>query len=150
MPQPDMTEIDAYHERIYRPLIQVPKSPLGRFFFGLALVLWFGILLLPCAMFSLAVNGSIRIPHISAPEPETQPFFEVNLIMSVEQRGLQIVRSVVMPLQNEQQCVETHVSYLLWYTDGTDESAVFCDCYKRDGASARWQSSGSTLGACQG
>jgi hypothetical protein len=125
MPQPDMTEIDAYHERIYRPLIQVPRSPLGRFFFGLALVLWFGILLLPCAMFSLAV-------------------------MSVEQRGLQIVQSVVMPLQDEQQCVETHVSYFLWYTDGTDESAVFCDCYRRDGASARWQSSGSTLGACQG
>jgi hypothetical protein len=150
MTQPDMTEINAYHERIHRPIIQVPTSPVGRFFFGIALVLWFGILLLPCAMFSLAVNGSIRIPHISAPEPATQPFLEVNLIMSVEQRGLQIVRSVILPAQNEQQCVETHVSYLLWYTDGTDESAVFCDCYKRDSTSARWQSIGSTLGVCQG
>ena len=148
MPQPDMTEINAYHERISRPLIQVPKSPLGRVFFGLAVVLWFGVLLLPCAMFTLAVNGSIRIPHLSAPQPETQPFFEVNLLMSVEQRGLQIVRSIISPVNGSRQCVETHVSYLMGQTDGTNDSAVFCDCYTRQGEAARWERSESTLEAC--
>ncbi len=149
MPQPDMTEINAYHERISRPLIQVPKSPLGRIVFGIAVVLWFGILLLPCAMFMLAVNGTIRIPHLSAPQPETQPFFEINLLMSVEQRGLQFVRSVLQPSTDNRQCVETHVSYLMWQTDGTNDSAVFCDCFTRQGDGASWQRSESTLEACR-
>jgi hypothetical protein len=149
MPQPDMTEINAYHERISRSLIQVPKSPLGRVLFGIAVALWFGILLLPCAMFMLAVNGTIRIPHLSAPQPETQPFFEINLLMSVEQRGLQFVRSVVLPENNNRQCVETHVSYLMWQTDGTNESAVFCDCFTRQEDDPRWQRGDSTLEACR-
>lgn len=150
MPHPDMTEMEAYQARLHRPLIQVPKSPVGRALFGLALVIWFGILSLPCAMFMLATSGTIRLPHASAPQPETQPFFEVNLLMSVEQRGLQFVRSVILAGDNQRQCVETHVSYLMWFTDGTNEDAVFCDCFTRTSESARWQPLESTLGRCEG
>lgn len=150
MSQPDMSELEAYQARLNRPVIQIPRSPIGRFFFGVALVIWFAILLLPCAMFSLATTGTIRIPHINAPQPETQPFFEINLLMSVEQRGLQFVRSVIVAGSDEQQCVETHVSYLMWFTDGTNENAIFCDCFAREQREGRWTLVDSSLDRCEG
>lgn len=148
MTQPDMTEQEAYYERTRRPIMTVPTSRPGRFLFGLMIGVWFLILLLPCAFFVLATSGSIRLNHGAVPEPETHPLFEMALIMSPEQRGLQLTRSVLSSGDATNQCVETYVSYVLWQTDGTDASVVYCDCYTRSDPQAVWTLASAVYTAC--
>ncbi len=144
-----------YYERTRRPLFSVPESRLGRAIFGLLVVLWFMILLLPCALFSLAFGGEIRLGHGSVPEPETHPLLLVNLVMDVDNRGLRFERSVVVPDPDDDRpqtatCVQTHVSYITWATDGSAQPAQYCDCYERTTPDAAWSLLSSETGLCRG
>lgn len=150
MAEPDMTEMQDYYERTRRPLLVTPKSRLGKLGCGVALILWFMVLLLPCAFFVLATSGSIRIGHGDIPAPESHPRLEISLIMAPEQRGLQITRSVLTAGTATDQCIETYVSYALWQTDGSAASAVYCDCYERAATDAPWTLASTVYDACGG
>ena len=143
------TEQEAYYERTRRPLVTVPKSRFGRVVFGLGIVVWFLVLMLPCALFYIAATGTIRIGLSGAVEAERHPLLEVNLLMSVEQRGFQITRSVIQSNTSTAQCLETYVSYVLWQTDGTAENVAYCDCYQRADSEAAWELSGTNADLCE-
>lgn len=148
MMQPVSQEQQEYLDRTRRPLITIPTTRLGRVLFGMALVLWFVVLLLPCACFYLATSGQINIGHGSVPEPEIHPLLRINLIMEPDQRGLQLMRSVILPNSETSLCIETYISYALWQTDGSNSAVVYCDCYERTSADAVWTLTDSVYEAC--
>jgi hypothetical protein len=149
MTMPDMTEHDAYEERIRKPLITIPKSFIGKVFFGIGIFFWFCLLMLPCFCFALAINSEIRIPNGNIPEPEQHPFLQISLIMEIQQRGLQISRSTIVNSTETTTCVETNINYLLWQTDESSDPATYCNCYERADANAEWQLTTNTLQACE-
>ena len=142
-----------YYERTRRTILRVPESRLGRVIFGFVIVLWFVILLLPCALFSLAFGGEIRIGHGTVPEPERHPLLLVNLVMDADNRGLRFETSSILPDDDNPQtavCVQSHVNYLTWETDGSAQPAQYCDCYERETTEANWSLMDSQQGGCSG
>jgi len=139
-----------YYERTRKPVLPVPTTRRGRLTMGVLVLFWFAILLLPCAFFALAINGDITFQHRSVPEPESHPFFQANLIMDVDNRGLQFTRSVIYPETESNTCVQTHINYLLWETsDEGDLSVVYCDCYERADTESIWQLAQTETALCQ-
>lgn len=130
---------------------QTPSSPLSllrRLGCGLMLVIWFGILSIPGAMFWLATGGDIRIPHGNIPDSEQHPLFQVNLIMDTDNRGLQFSRTSIQNIDDLSLCVQGNVSYLLWESDGTATPATYCQCYERANSEADWVFTTQALEAC--
>jgi hypothetical protein len=139
-------------EIIEQPLTSQSASPIRvirRLGCGLMIALWFAILLLPGGMFWLATGGEIRIPHINIPEPDYHPFFQINLIMNAQNRGLQMTRTSPVTLDEEHVCVQGNVSYLLWESDDTAVSATYCQCYERADSEADWAFTTQATEACQ-
>jgi len=136
--QPDMSEMDEYYERTRRPLFKRPQTPLGKLGCNLLIVGWFLVLLLPITMVWLAFGNTITIPRNNIPEAELHPRLQIQLIMSVENRGLQISRSNVQRTDETNLCVENQRSYLLWEDDGSALPATYCQCYQRADAQSEW------------
>ena len=135
-----------YYERTRKPVIPIPTTAPGKALFGLGLLVWFAILMLPCAFFFLAINGSITFHHAQIPEPDAHPLLQVDLVMDVDHRGLKITRAVVhtsAPLF----CVSTHVDFFLWQQrQPGDLDVAFCDCYA--GESGAWTLESTQPGGC--
>ena len=107
---------------------------------GLLVPLWFMLLLMPCALFYLAVNGEIRIWHDSVPDPHSQPRLLVSLISEMDDRGLRIATSSVFnpDADNLSTCVETNVRFLLWESQGGNQDVTYCECYRRADEVSAW------------
>jgi hypothetical protein len=118
------------------------RSPLRRLGCGIALVLWFLILLLPCALFTLATQGQITISQGGLPGQEIR----VWLIMEVEQRGLGISSTSTHGSDPNALCLQTNVSYLLW--SGRENPNTYCDCYTRADAESAWELSSTQMNTC--
>lgn len=133
----------------HRPLFTIPTSRVGKLGCGIALILWFSFLLLPCAMFSLATAGEITLSQQGVPEPASQPLMQIKLIMEPDERGLQFTRSFVAVSDDAQLCVQTNVNYVLWQTETEgDQSVVYCDCYASSEENAAWTFTETTLANC--
>lgn len=143
-----LSEMDEYYRRTRRRIIPRPTTPLGRLGCGAALVIWFSILLLPFAMFWLASGRTITIPHGNVPEASEHPLFEVRLIMEIENRGLQVKRSQIVPDDEQRVCVQSNVNYLLWESEEGELTALYCECYERESAEDDWVYMGIREGAC--
>jgi hypothetical protein len=151
-PPPDTRSNDdyeAYYERTRAQVIPRPEGWLGRFGCGVLLVVWFAVMLLPCALIGLAFNGEITIPHGNVPEPAEHPLFQVRLIMEIENRGLQFTRTGIHPESDTAVCVQSTVTYLLWQQEDDQEtSVVYCDCYERPDSQTAWVFTDRNSGAC--
>lgn len=121
---------------------------------GLLVPLWFMLLLLPCALFYLAVNGEIRIWHDNVPDPYSQPRLLVSLVSEMDDRGLRVETSSVFnpSLDNLSTCVESKVRFLLWQSQGGNQDVTYCECYVRDDEESAWawqQTYGNSCSAAQ-
>lgn len=139
-------EQKAYYERTRRPLFQMPTGRAGRAGCGLLTVLWFTLLLTPCAMFVLATSGEIRLDHANIPEPQDHPFFSLSLSVDAFNSGLKITRSWIATNEGQTTCVETVTNYLRWRSDGTESNVTFCQCYRQE--AARWVFEQQRLTTC--
>lgn len=139
-----------YYARTRKPVLPMPTTRLGKLGCGFALVVWFTILLTPCALFWLAFQGDIVISHGSIPEPQEHPLLRISLIMDADQRGFQFTRSILQPSQAEDAlCVETVVNYLMWQSKDSAPPAVYCDCYSRTQTNANWFFDSREESACK-
>lgn len=120
------------------------RSPLRRVGCWIVIVIWFLILLLPCALIMLAVQQEIVITTGSAPGQQLRLW----LISEAEQRGFGLSTASVIPKDNNDLCVQTDVRFFLWA--GKGESSSYCDCYQRANQSAAWTSVSTATGACSG
>lgn len=109
---------------------------------GVALIVWFLLLLTPCLLLVLAVQGDLRIATGSAPGQELR----VWLIMEAETRGVGISNGVVRAVTEGGLCVETQITYALWA--GSEDGSVYCECYGRSNESEEWSSVSSLGGDC--
>ncbi len=108
---------------------------------ALALLFWFAVLMMPCALFYLAARGEIRLEQRQAPQPHAHPLLLIALVSEAEDRGLRIERSWIAgsQLDDNSLCVETAVSFLLWEASGGNQNVSFCDCYTRQDSGADWE-----------
>ncbi len=117
------------------------RSKARRLGCGLALLIWFAALLLPCALFYLGANGEIRLAHHDIPQPHAHPLLLLSVVSEVEDRGLRIETSKIAASQSDEAllCVETTVRFLLWEYSGGNQNVRYCDCYARPEAEANWE-----------
>ncbi|MDQ7026070.1 MAG: hypothetical protein Q9P01_09725 [Anaerolineae bacterium] len=138
MTKKQASEMDGYYRRSRRPLFRNPTTVKGKIGCGLLLVIWFSLLMLPFLMFWLASGRSVTIPHSNIPNANQYPRFEMSLIMSQENRGLQLTTSDVQRNSSDNLRVEVHVNYLLWVSEADDNAAVYCDRFERNNSDADW------------
>jgi hypothetical protein len=122
-------------------MVSSRRSPLRRLGCGIAVVIWFLILLTPCFCFALATQGEIAIRLGDAPEQS----FRVWLLSEENERGLGISRPSVSE-RDELVCVQTDVNFVLWM--GQSDSSTFCDCYNRATDATDWSLVSSQPGNC--
>lgn len=116
-------------------------TPIRRLGCGLALVLWFSLLLLPCFLCVLATQNQIMVPMGGAPDQ----VLRIWLINEPDRRGLGISRPSVVG-RDDGLCVQTDVNFLLWM--GKGEAAAYCDCYNRSQEQDAWSLVSTNSGAC--
>lgn len=124
------------------------RNPLRRLGCGLALIVWFGILLIPGFLLMLAMQEEVAIWHGGDfPEREYHPALQISLLMDIDTRGVNITRSYIATSSGDTAaCVETQVSYVLW--QGRGDPATYCDCYTRATAGEAWTYTGTEQGRC--
>mgnify|MGYP006979900197 CR=1 FL=1 len=137
--KPDMSEMDEYYERTRKPLFKMPTSRAGRFGCGVLIMVWFLILLLPCAMVWLATGNTLSIPRNNVPEPELHPALEIQLIMEIDNRGFKITGTNINRIDDLNLCIENNINYLLWESDTTASPATYCQCYQRQDNQSEWE-----------
>ena len=123
-----------------------PQSPLcrrlGRLGCGIALVLWFTLLLTPCLAIALLSRGQITISQGSVPEQQIR----VWLIQEPDLRGLGFSSTSAFEDGQNAVCIQTNVNYLLWQGEG--DPAIFCDCYERPDTETAWSLASTASGQC--
>jgi hypothetical protein len=107
-----------------------------------AVIVWFALLLTPCAFFYFAVQGEASIRTGGAPGQELR----VWLVMETRTRGLGVSNGVAVTQSETAVCVQTTTQYLLW--QGRAENAAYCECYVRTDASQPWSYASGAQGAC--
>jgi hypothetical protein len=108
-----------------------------------ALVVWFVILLTPCAFFLLATQEQITITLGAAPEQTLR----IWLINEVKERGVGISWASVTAENETGLCVQTNTRFILWM--GKADNATFCACYTRQSPAASWMPGRAYSGACE-
>lgn len=140
-------EVDPSEPEPELPVAPIPKrlSPLRRVGCGLILVVWFLLLLTPCALIYLATQGEITIPTGSVPGQEVRLW----LMTEDRNRGIGVSSAAVIGGNGTTDiCLQTDVRYLLWA--GRGENASYCECYARASADAAWTSAAAAIpGACR-
>jgi len=126
------------------------RSLLSRLGCGFLLVIWFVILLTPCALLYLASYGEIRIWHSDIPDTYDHPRLSIELVTEVKSRGLRVTNSSVVDHNQDDNlmCVQTHVRFLLWQTNEDSQDTAYCDCYERTGLDSDWVFSQMTPDIC--
>jgi hypothetical protein len=132
------SEMDDYYRRTRRPLFQNPTTTRGKIGCGLLVFVWFCVLMLPFLMFWLASGRSVTIPRRNVPDANEYPVFRLSLIMSKDNRGLHFITTDVQRNGSNNLCVEAHINYLLWASDGEDNMTTYCDCFERSDTDAEW------------
>lgn len=117
---------------------------------GLLLPLWFLLLMMPCGLFYLAVNGEIRIWQDGVPDPHRQPRLLISLISEMDNRGLRIETSSVFNPDADMlsTCVETRVRFVLWESQDSGQDVSYCECYARADESSAWTSDRTYGNSC--
>lgn len=118
------------------------RSRRRRVLIGIGLVIWFALLLLPCVLFTLAVNQEIAIPTGDLPGQQVR----VWLVMEASQRGLGYSTASVTQRSDTQACLTTNIGFLLW--QGQADATRYCECYARSSASEPWSLASMDMAAC--
>ena len=102
---------------------------------ALALVCWFTLLLLPCALFALARDGQIVFSRSGLPG---DILLRVQLLTDADYTGLSFTTSSVSRSEDGvRACVHSTVRYLFWRGESAGV-ARYCECYTRAGSSTPW------------
>jgi hypothetical protein len=119
------------------------RGPLQRLGCGIALVLWFLLILSPCILFMLASRGELTLTLGSAPGQTAR----VWLVMEADERGLGYSWPTVHARDDGRAlCVQTDVSFALW--QGQAEPISYCECYQRAAEDASWDFVETIQGVC--
>ena len=126
------------------------RNPLFRAGCGLAVIIWFMLILTPCALFYLAANKEIRISFGDIPHPHEHPQLLISLVSERSDRGLRIETSRVVSRAKDDTtaCVQSDVRFVLWQSQAGDLNVAYCDCYNSDDTDSGWQLFETMSGSC--
>lgn len=119
-----------------------PRSRRRRLLLSFALVIWFMLLMLPCVLFTLAINQEIVISTGDLPGQQLR----VWLVMEPMQRGLGYSFASVVQRSERVACLTTNNGFLLW--QGRGEPARYCECYERASTADPWVLTSVDMDAC--
>lgn len=119
------------------------RSPLRRIGCTIALVLWFTLLLVPCFLIVMAVQGEIVITQGDLPGQQLR----VWLIMEADQRGFGVSSATVYRDGDNNACVQTDTRFWLW--EGEADPVSYCECYARADTESVWSPTGTESGVCR-
>ena len=151
MPEPPPPSLSHENSESRHATGRMRSSRLRRVGCGLLVPLWFMLLMMPCALIYLAVNGEIRVWHDSVPEPHSQPRLLISLISEMESRGLRFQSSTLFDPDagNLSTCVETNVRFVLWESQGGNQDVTYCECYARLDEASAWASDRTYGSSCK-
>jgi hypothetical protein len=120
------------------------RSPLRRLGCGVALIIWFVLMLTPCLLIVLATQGQITILLSGGPERE----FRIWMVMESDRRGFGIANpSLHEDPKNDAVCVQTDVRFALWMGEG--KPASYCECFQHSSSDGNWHSINTRQGNCE-
>jgi len=92
-------------------------------------LLWAVLMLSPCALLTLVAQGEMTYSHSEIPNDELRVF----MIQEQDERGFGLSRTSVESgsRDGDQVCLVTSISYLMWESEGDNESLAYCNCYER-------------------
>ena len=116
------------------------RRSLRRFGCGIALVLWFTLLLTPCLMIVLATQREIILTHSDIPQDD----FRIWLIQSIGQRGVGVANSRRVNAAGGNVCTIIDGFFILW--EGKGAPPHYCSCYQKQ--NNQWVSTAEGAEAC--
>lgn len=136
-------EVPQFPEAQEPVVIRKKRGPLGRLGCALGLIIWAILILSPCILIALAVQGEISISTGDAPDQRLR----IWLIMEAAQRGIGISNASVRSSVEGQTCLQTDAQFFLW--QGRGEPVSYCECYQHEAGSKAWIPLGTTPGECE-
>lgn len=134
------TETTEQHEVSAAPR---RRSPLRRIGCGIALALWFLLLLTPCMVVLLASQGELVFPQGDLPEQAIR----VWMIQEARLQGLGVATTSTLSIDEQTICLQTDNRFLLWR--GSEEPVTYCECYRRPTRDAAWAYIAGGEGGCR-
>lgn len=120
------------------------RSPIRRVGCTILLILWFALLLLPCALIVIASQGEVSISQGGLPGQAIRLW----LINEIDERGFGFAStSITQPADPNTICLQTDTRFLLWA--GRAEPVSYCECFARADSDAEWGFSTSHEGVCR-
>ncbi|PJF28188.1 MAG: hypothetical protein CUN53_01240 [Phototrophicales bacterium] len=129
------TETDA-------PVQATRRSPLRRIGCGIALTLWFLLLLTPCIMVYAATQGEITIPQGDLPGQVIRLW----MIQEARLQGIGVSSTSVLTIDSDTRCLQTDNRFLLWR--GSELPVTYCECFRRERDGAGWDFISGAEGVC--
>lgn len=108
---------------------------------GILLTLWFMLMLWPCVMIQVLVEGEFVVNLSDRPGHEARIFTTQN----EDQRGFGFSFASINSENDERLCIQTNVRYLMW--QGENEPVDYCRCYDR--VEDRWQTAPAVDSKCR-
>jgi hypothetical protein len=118
------------------------RSPLRRVGCGIALTLWFLLLLTPCIMVYAASQGEITIPQGDLPGQSIRLW----MIQEARSQGIGIASTSALTIDENTRCLQTDNRFLLWR--GSEPPVTYCECFRRSRDEGRWYFIGGAEGIC--
>ncbi|MFW5708772.1 MAG: hypothetical protein ACOCX5_00995 [Chloroflexota bacterium] len=111
------------------------------------IVIWFLVMLLPFALFVLAIEGDITLSYGGdVPDKHAHPLLQVRLVMEPDYRGLSITTASLHREGEANLCIQNNIRFILWQGEG--DPVTYCQCYARASVDDEWTSTDTSQGAC--
>jgi hypothetical protein len=124
------------------PMKTTRRSPLRRIGCGIALSLWFLLLLTPCIMVYAASQGEITIPQGDLPGQAIRLW----MIQEARLQGIGVASTSVLTIDSDTRCLQTDNRFLLWR--GSEPPVSYCECFRRSPNGAAWDFISGAEGIC--
>ena len=108
---------------------------------SIALLIWFLLMLSPCLIITVLVQGEFVYNLSDVPEHKIRIFD----VQSKDTRGFGYSWGNIARETDDDVCVMTHVRYVVW--EGESEAADYCECFEQ--VEENWVSVGSIEESCE-
>lgn len=119
------------------------RSRLRRLGCGFALAVWFVLMLWPCVLITVLIEGEFVVGLSDRPGHEVRMFN----VESEDSRGFGFSVAEIAEETDDLLCVKTYVRYVIWR--GENEPVDYCRCYEYELQSSDWQATRAVNASCE-
>lgn len=108
---------------------------------GALLMVWFVLMLWPCVLLTVIMEGEFVVTISDRPNHDARIFN----VQSDDTRGFGFSYAEVQEESSERLCIKTYVRYIMW--EGSNEPVDYCRCYER--VDEQWLTSPAVNDQCE-